>query len=209
MVTGVDIEHRGTFNMSEAEERWKPFRSSQHVVTHRPGFVWNAKIAMMPGVHAFVHDAYVAGEGILRASALGIVNVVNQRGDDDLAHGELMRFLAEAVWYPTALLPGHGVEWEAIDERAARATLTDGEVSVSLIFRFGDDGLVKSVEAPSRTRTVDGESEPAPWRGRFWNYEARSGMHIPLEGEVAWVEPEGERPYWRGRVENVEYYFAR
>jgi hypothetical protein len=43
------------------------------VVTQRPGFDWDARIAMMPGVTACVHDAYVAGEGLLRATLFGLV----------------------------------------------------------------------------------------------------------------------------------------
>ena len=40
-----------------------------------------------------------------------------------MAEGELMRFLAEAAWYPTALLPSQGVRWQGADERSAFATL--------------------------------------------------------------------------------------
>lgn len=37
----------------------------------------------------------------------------------------------------------------------------------------------------------------------------RSGMQVPLDGEVAWLLPQGERPYWRGRITKIEYEFAR
>ena len=34
------------------------------------------------------------------------------------------------------------------------------------------------------------------WRsGHFWNYEERDGMRVPLDGEVAWLLPEGAKPY--------------
>ncbi len=56
----------------------------------------------------------VVGEGILHAAVLGAVPVVNIRGTREVAEGELMRFLAEAAWYPTALLPSQGVRWEAV-----------------------------------------------------------------------------------------------
>src|SRR3712207_6139748 len=72
--------------------------------------------AVMPGLPVRVHDAYVAGEGILHASLLGLFPVVDMRGTSDVAEGELMRFFAEAAWYPTALLPSQGVRWEARSE---------------------------------------------------------------------------------------------
>ena len=68
IVAAAVVEHSGTFNMSETGERWKPFVSRQRVVTRRLGFVWDGRIAMLPGLTAHVHDAYVNGEGILHAS---------------------------------------------------------------------------------------------------------------------------------------------
>ena len=155
-----------------------------------------------------VHDAYVAGAGLLRASVLGLVPVADLRGSGDLAQGELMRYLAEAAWYPTALLPSQGVHWEAIDAHSARATLADGGTWVSLVFRFGDDGLIDTVRADARGRTIANTVIPTPWMGRFWNYAVRDGMRIPLDGEVAWVMPEGPKPYWRGHVVQIRYEFV-
>jgi hypothetical protein len=48
-----------------------------------------------------------------------------------------------------------------------------------------------------------------PWLGRFWNYERRGEMWVPIDAEVAWALPDGERPYWRGRVTELEYEFSR
>jgi hypothetical protein len=50
---------------------------------------------------------------------------------------------------------------------------------------------------------------PTPWQGRFWNYQMRSGMLVPLEGEVSWLTEEGPQPYWRGTITNIEYQAAR
>lgn len=207
-VVTARVEHTGTFNMSETGEQWRPFVSDQLVVVHRPGFDWDARIRMMPGVTAYVHDAYVAGEGILHASALGLVTVAEIRGTPEIARGELMRFLAESAWYPTVLLPGEGVEWEAIDDRSAAATLTDGEVSVTMVFHFGEDDLIERVTAESRDRVVAGSGQATPWEGYFFGYERRDGMLVPLDGDVAWLLPEGRKPYWRGHIERVSYEFS-
>ena len=75
-----------------------------------------------------MRDAYVAGEGLLYAAPLGLFTVMDVSGQPGVAEGELMRFFAEAAWYPTALLPSQGVRWEAMDDRTARATLADGEL---------------------------------------------------------------------------------
>ncbi|KUO42294.1 MAG: hypothetical protein APZ16_06970 [Candidatus Hadarchaeum yellowstonense] len=205
LVAAVSVEHTGTFNMSEVGEKWKPFTSTQRVITQRPGFVWDARIRMAPGMTVYVHDAYVAGEGILTAKLFGLMSLVNLRGTPEVAQGELMRFFAEAAWYPTALLPSQGVQWEAVDDVSAKATLKDGETTLTMLFRFNESGLIESVRAEARGRTVAGAVIPTPWEGRWSNYELRDGMRIPLEGEVAWILPEGPKPYWRGRIQRIQY----
>jgi hypothetical protein len=208
-VVAATIEHSGEFNMGETGEQWKSFASTQRVIAQRPGFDWDARIAMMPGLRVHVHDAYVAGEGLLHAALFGLVPLANMRGGGELARGELMRFLAEATWYPTSLLPSQGVRWEVADDHSAHATLNDGKISLRLLFSFKSDGLINTVRAEERGRKVGEQVIPTPWQGRFWNYTMRGGMRIPLEGEVAWLLPEGPKPYWRGRITRIDYEFAR
>lgn len=210
LISAVRISHQGTFNASETEEKWSPFTSTQLVISQRPGFDWDARIAMMPGVSVLVRDAYIAGEGILHASVSGIATVADVGGTPEAARGELMRFLAEAAWYPTRLLPSQGIEWEAIDNSSARATLKDGNTSVSLDFSFDEMGAIAAVRTDARPRTVNGQMVLAPWQGRFWDWEVQDGMRIPKAGEVAWELPDGSlKPYWRGRITNIIYEFAK
>jgi hypothetical protein len=208
LVAAVRVDHTGTFNMSETGEQWKPFKSTQRIITRRPGFVWDARIRLAPALTVFVHDAYVAGEGVLTAKPFGLVTVLAQPNTPELAHGELMRFFAEGAWYPTALLPSQGVVWEAIDDIQARATLTDGPTTVKLVFQFDAQGPIRTVRSEGRYRDVDGMPVATPWQGRFWDYEWRDGMLIPLEGEVAWLLEDEPRPYWRGHIRRVEYDYA-
>jgi hypothetical protein len=209
MVSGVRVKHTGTFDMGEGtKENWKPFTSDQVVVTRRPGFDWNGRVAVVPGLPVRVHDSYAAGEGVLHASLLGLFTVVNVRGRGGIAEGELMRFFAEAAWYPTALLPSQGVRWEAAGDSSAYATLEEGDVSVTMLFKFDEEGLIDNVRSEARGRTVGGEVVPTPWRGRFWNYQERGGMLVPVDGEVAWLPPEGEKPYWRGRISEIHHQSA-
>lgn len=209
LVSGASLDLEGTINMGEAADRWRPFTSTQRVVTRRPGFIWDARIAMAPAVTARVHDAYVGGEGILHAALFGLVPVANLRGTPEAAHGELLRFFAEAAWYPTALLPSQGVRWEAVDDASARATLRDGETTVTLLFRFGTDGMIESCRADARGRLVAGVMTWAPWEGHWEDYAERGGMRIPLVGEVAWILPEGRKSYFQGRVTRVGHEFAQ
>ena len=205
IVAVVNLSQQGIFNMSETESKWSPFTATQFVTTQRPGFDWDARIQMAPGVSAFVHDAYALGEGSLNASLLGLFTVADVRGTPEAALGELLRFFAEMPWYPTALLPSQGVRWEAIDNTSARATLTDAPTTVSLVFRFNAQGTIETMRAEARYRD---KLTAMPWSGRFWDYSTRNGMLIPLEGEVGWEYPDGIRFYYKGKVTEINYEFA-
>ena len=208
IIAAASVEHAGTFDMGEAADNWKPFISEQRVTTHPPGFVWNGHVSMMPGLPVHVHDAYVAGEGVLHPAILGLFTLVDMRGTGDVAQGELMRFFAEAAWYPTALLPSQGVLWEAVDENSAKATLRDGPISLTMLFHFNDAGLIESARAEARGRMIGKTIVMTPWEGRWSNYQERGGMRVPITGEVAWITPEGAKPYWRGSIRSIEYEFA-
>lgn len=208
IVTGATVRHSGRFNLGEADDRWVPFTSRQFVVTRRPGFVWDARVPMLPGLAVHVHDAYVAGAGLLRPSILGLFPLAELRGGGDIAYGELMRFFAEAAWYPTALLPSQGVRWDAVDAYAARATLADGPITLTLTFSFDAEGLITTVRAEARGRTVGGRIVPTPWEGRWSSYQWHDGLRVPMTGEVAWLLPAGAKTYWQGRIASLQYEFA-
>jgi hypothetical protein len=208
IVTAARLSHRGTFNLSANGDNWKRFESQQRVAARPPGFVWDGRITVLPGFVARVHDAYLAGEGILHPALMGLVPLGGQQDRSELARGELMRFLAEAAWYPTALLSSQGVRWIPVDDRSARAILSDGDIEVALGFAFGAEGLIERVRADVRARLVAGRIEHLPWEGRFWNYVERSEMRIPLEGEVAWITPGRAAPYWRGTLTSIAFEFA-
>jgi len=209
IVTAASVGHSGKINMGETNANWKPFTSNQRIVTQRPGFDWDARIMMLPGVPVHVHDAYIAGRGVLRGAVAGLVPVAKEEDSPELAPGELLRFFAEAAWYPTALLPSQGVQWQAVDDTSARATLVDSAISVSLTFVFRPEGPIDTIRAESRGRTVDGVTVGRPWVGRFWNHEVKSGMLVATEGEVAWILPGGPWPYWNARNTSMAYEFAQ
>jgi hypothetical protein len=208
IIAAVTVELVGTFNLSATGEQWKPFISRQRVVTRRPGFLWDAQVAMLPGVPVRVVDGYIAGEGLLHAAVLGLFTVADLHGGGEIARGELMRFFAEMAWYPTALLPSQGVRWDAIDDASANATIVDGPLTLTLLFRFNEAGLITSVRAEARGAMVGKEMVKIPWEGSWSDYQARDGMMVPLTGEAAWLRPEGRKPYFHGTLTSLTYEFS-
>jgi hypothetical protein len=49
---------------------------------------------------------------------------------------------------------GRGIVWTAVDNASAGATITDGPISVTMLFRFGADGQISSMHADDRAAPV-------------------------------------------------------
>ena len=211
LIAAATFELAGTINMSamsSSTEQWKPFTSTQRAVIHRPGFLWTGQVSMLPGLVAHVHDSYIAGVGTLHAAMLGLFTVASVHGGGEIARGELMRYFAEMAWYPTALLPSQGVRWAAVDDKSANATLVDGPISLTLLFRFDESGLATSVHADARGAGVGKDMVMLPWECSVSNYQLRDGMMVPTRGEAAWLLPHGRRPYFVGDLRSLVYEFS-
>jgi hypothetical protein len=198
------LRQEGTFQMAEGEEGWRPFTAEEVFRVNPPAFYWDARIAVAPGIAAFVRDSYFSGSARMVGKVAAWITVVDGSDSPELATGALARYLAESVWFPTRLAVGPGLSWSAVDDHSAVATMTDGDVSVSLTFTFDERGDPVRVEGARQRATESGFVE-TPWVGTFSEHAEVSGFRIPLYGEVGWVIDGELVPYWRGRIQTVEY----
>lgn len=201
------MNQSGVLRTGATNKGWSAFTARQHVVPPAKGFIWNAKVEMPFFTHVRVLDSYTTGVGSGRVSLLSAFAVASEAGSRELNSGALHRYLAESVWFPTALLPQSGVIWSPINDHSAMATITDKGTTVSLEFRFNEIGEVTGIYTPGRFGTFDGEYKQVPWEGHFRNYQIRSGMRVPLYGEVGWYIEGTLQIVWKGDLIDVQYEF--
>lgn len=187
---------------------WRPLTATQHFSVSPPGFVWDARIQMAPLLPALVRDSYVKQRGAMQASLYGAYTMVNERNKPQLDAGALQRFLGEAIWFPTALLPSPAITWKARDDRSAFATLQDGATAVTLLFEFGDDGMPVTISG-DRYKEDRGSYTIQPWQIRCDRHELHDGLTIPSYCEAAWIINGTREPYWRGRITSINYQYDR
>ena len=132
LIRHVRLEQSGEFLLRPARNDWRRFQATQHFATRPAGFVWDARIRVAPGLDIRVRDAFVDGTGYMLGSLMGLIRVVSVEAAPGIAAGALHRYLAEAAWFPTALLPSEGVVWTPLDDSTARATLSVAATTVSL-----------------------------------------------------------------------------
>jgi hypothetical protein len=205
----VQIHQIGTLRTDVRSERWLPFEADHIVVPAATGFVWNARVAVAPLLHVRVRDALIEGTGSGRVSLLSAFTVSADAGTAEMNSGSLHRYLAEAVWYPTALLPSAQLKWTEIDGTKALATLTVRGVSVSLEFRFAESGEVTGIYTPGRWGKFSEGYQQVPWEGHFRDYREREGVFVPTEGDVGWYVDDEWYAVWKGRVTSYRQTLTR
>lgn len=203
-ISYVRLKHGGTIRQS-AEQGWMPVTGEEYFTAQRPGFVWVAKASSFPLFWLAAKDSYIEGKGDFHIKLLSLITVAEARGRET-DEGELMRWLAETVWFPTALLPGERLRWEAIDSNSAKAILRSNGFEVNVTFVFNEEGEITQLIG-DRYRAVEGGSyQMQRWLGYYRDYERINGVRIPQEIEVAWGDSQaGEFSYARFRVTDIEF----
>ena len=197
----------GELKVDPKSKNWSQFEASYFVSKSPVAFIWNAKINIAPALHVRVRDSLIGGVGAGNVSLMSAITVDSDEDNPELNSGALYRYLAEAVWHPTALLPQSGVKWEAVDENRAIAHLTKLGISISLEFRFNNLGEITGIYTEDRFGKFGDKYIKYPWEGHFRNYREFNGVKIPTEGEVGWHLPEGWWLFWKGKIINAEFEF--
>ena len=184
----VRLRQHGEFRLGP---NWRPFTATQWVSTRPPAFLWDATIDVAPLAPVRVVDRYRDGKGVLDARVRSLLPVAQAGPGHAMNEGELLRYLAEMVWYPTALL-GEAIEWESVGDDAARATIRDDSVTASATFHVDAEDRIDRVTGRRYRQDKDRYDE---WVGHFEGYERHSGLLVPTEGEVAWGTLDENTPY--------------
>lgn len=195
----VQLHQEGEMRL-KPEGPWVPFSARHFAILDRPGFVWEARMDMVPLVPVKVVDSYVDGQGRLEARMGGFYTVAREQGPD-LALGELYRYFAELPWAPQALARQTGGQWSPTKGGWRLNFEADGHAGW-IDFGLDEQGRLASITAQRPNRETDGSQT---WVGRFSDYRNFGGVWLPQHGEVGWVVDGAERLYWRGRIISVKF----
>jgi hypothetical protein len=197
----VRLKQTGEFRAKESD-RWVPLEAEQYSATISPSFVWHARLKPTPYTWIESRDVYHKGSGFMEGKLLSAFPLMSDSGRE-MELSSLARFLSEAPWYPTALLPGNNLEWKGIDSHSAKAVINDAGYSVSAVFTFDDNGEITKVTTEDRYRSVNGMKERIAWTAYYKNYQEMNGIKIPTEVEAGWNLQKGNVPYVRLRVMEI------
>ena len=190
----VRLTHDGFFKLGQ-NKKWVAIKGEQYFTTGNPGFIWKGTTRMF-----VARDMYIADNGRLIATLFSLYNVVDAKGEN-YNEGELQRWLAESIWFPTNLLPGNNLHWTAIDSLSAKLTFNYKGQSLFFTVRFNDIGEITEME----TKRYMDATNKRTWICKMYKYENRNGVYIPTEAEALWRLEKGDFSYAKFRVQKIEY----
>lgn len=200
-VQTVRLRQRGYFRLGP-DRSWMPLKAEEYYSVNPPGFVWFATMQAAPFVWFHALDQWQSGGGKLTGKIYGVIPMVKGEGPE-FDQGELMRFLQEMTNFPGAFLNDY-ITWEALDDLSARATLTYNGQSVSGVFYFNEKGENTNFVA-QRYRMVGKNLELATWSTPCTGYKEFKGVKLPYKGEGVWKLSEGDLPYIKVELVEIEY----
>ena len=183
--------------------KWMAFDAVQYFNLQTPGFNWAAQVDAFPMVHLSGRDKLTYGEGEMKIKLLSLINVVDEKGNEKVNSGSMLRFLGEICWFPSAALEDY-ISWEEIDSLTAKATFTQQNKEVSGIFRFSTEGELLSFEA-ERYYGGDENSAKHPWLIEVLEHKVFDEIKVPSKCRVTWKLPEGDFNWLNLEITFLEY----
>ncbi len=190
------------FMRTQPGQKWMPLFAEQLVTTNPPAFVWQATIQPFPFAHISATDRFSEGHGNMLIKLLSVIPLGNASGPE-IDEGELQRYLAEVVLYPTACL-SDAIEWQVINAHSVKATVREAGVVASVVLHVNEQGQLTQVTA-DRYRQEKGHYLLTPWSAQCSAYQEVDGMRIPTRIEITWHLASGDFTWFRVKIAEIEY----
>lgn len=193
-ISYVRLKHNGQFKTGHNKD-WVPIRGEQYFTTQQPGFIWQGNTAMFSA-----RDSYLSRKGRLSVFLFSAFRIAGGSGEK-YDHGELLRWLAESIWFPTNLLPGKHLSWTPVDDYTADLHFNYNNFKLEYRVSFNDAGEITMFQ----TQRYMGENSLETWVGTVSDYREINGMLIPFSIEAAYKLKEGDYSYAKFKVSVIEY----
>jgi hypothetical protein len=205
MIHFASIKQVGEFRTSPDGD-WSASRADGHYLATKPGFIWKARFggSLIPSKIAWLE--LLDGKGFGSVKFLGLFTLLNPSGHE-ADTSLLTRYLMEAVWFPTALIPTNLLTWREIDSHRAEAVLHYGSIHISAIFVFNDDYDIVEIITEDKYRDFRSSFEKARFTLKCSSHANTQGIRIPMSVEFVWNLPAGDFSYGKYTITKIQYEF--
>ena len=193
-ISYVRLTHTGKFKTG-LDKKWISIKGEQYYTTDTPGYIWKGTTTFFTA-----RDFYIADRGGLIVTLLSMFNIVDGSGHS-FDQGELLRWLAEGVWFPTALLPSERLQWSVVDNSHSKLVFNYKGLSLDFLVTFNSDGEIVEL----KTQRYMEENRIETWICRMDNYTWINNIKVPTECKASWQLAAKNYPYAKFKIKRIEY----
>ena len=198
----VRLKQKGFFR-TKPDQKWMPLQAEEYFTVDPPAFLWYGRIRLFPLVSFNAIDKFYKDEGSLVVKLLSLFKVADAKGEE-YDQAELVRYLSEIIWFPSAFLSDY-IRWEPINSDSARVTINVAGVTASADVYFNQEGQMTNFVA-ERYMDVNGGAILKKWSTPIQEYAEINGIMVPVKGEGVWKLSSGDFSYVKiTEIPELEY----
>ena len=202
-VSNVFLKGSGKIRSSEKAD-WMQFTSEQYNFFESPFRAFYIR-ALKMGVPAVGLHLYKNETATMVIKLLNLFKVVDAKGPE-MNQAETVTVLNDMCFIAPGSLINPNIRWEDMSNNQVKAIFTNGNITVSTILTFDNDGRLVNFLSYDRFETVDGKTyKNYPWETPVKDYMKFGDYFLPSKAEVIYKRPEGDFCYLVLNLEEIKY----
>jgi len=190
------LHAEGRFRLAP-DRPWMPCEAWQYNSRLEIARIFHMRLRYGGLVPMLVRDTYLHGCGRMQARLLDAIPVVDET-NGEIATGELVTYLNDAILFAPSMLLGPSATWADVDEGSFDVTLRDHAMSVTGRVFVDERGAVTDFHTTDRYGTDPsrpGRMVRARWSTPVRGWRVLEGHPAPSGGTAIWHFPSGDFAY--------------
>ncbi len=195
-IKAVRLKQGGDFRL-KPDENFRTMTAEQYFNIDSMEFYWKGNVSIITAI-----DKFINGDGSMVVKLFGLFKVA-EMNCPEVNQGEMIRFLAEGVWFPSMFVNDY-ITWESLRHNAAKATIKYADISATVVFYFNEKYEVEKIAA-KRYMEKDGTFLLKDWEIQILSYKKFNDVLIPNKSKVIWKLADGDFCWYKPEIFEIEY----
>lgn len=199
----IHTELKGEFKLEQNTD-WREAAAEQYYSTVMPGFVWIGDLKINSFFFMKAVDSYLNGKGGMIIKLNSCITITDIRSEQ-MNQSALVRFISEAVLFPSALLPSEKLTWSAVDSTTAKLKYSNDGLIVHALYSFDSEGRIQTIETMDKFRTTKIGYTKTKHTIHLYDYKKFDGFLIPTKLVYEWNLPGEDFQYGKFSITKIDY----
>ena len=201
-ISNVFLKASGQIRSSE-KSGWMQFTSEQYNFFESPFRAFYIRAVKM-GVPAVGLHLYKNETATMVIKLLNLFTVVDAKGPE-MNQAETVTVLNDMCFMAPGSLISKNITWKTMDASQVKAKFINGQITVSAILTFDEEGKLVNFLSFDRFDTDGKTYTNLPWETPVTEYRTVNGFRLPSKADVIYKRPEGDFCYLEFRLEEIKY----